>query len=175
MQLSDIYREMHATKAALAEHETSAKRRGDELRRKIQDLDLVAEAVGDGLDLAKIEAARKVIEVRGRYEHAGTDRRSVITDAIKQLVTGEPIRAYYGDLWRVAFGTKNYDRWSGQRSDHEYGYGPRHGSTVFSVGLASDVRKRDPRELTPDEVEAAVYYLTNLERFQAAESKAKEA
>ncbi len=175
MNLTDAYREMHATKALLAEHEVAAKKRGDELRRKIRDMALIAETATAGLDLEKIQAGKVIIGVAGLYERGGADRDSVISDAIKQLVTGVPIRPTYSDLWLTAFGTKDYDRWSGQRSDHPYGYGPRHGSTVFAVGLTGEVRRRESRELTPDEIEAAVYYLTNLARIQSAEQKARAA
>ncbi len=62
-----------------------------------------------------------------------------------------------------------YDRWYGQRSDHDYGMGPRHGSIIFRIGLVSDARHR---ELTSAERDAAVYYLMNLEAIQAAKVEA---
>ena len=94
---------------------------------------------------------------------------SARADAIKQLASGKPVREHYGDLWRVFFGTKNYDQWSGQRCDCEYGCGPRHGSICFRIGLTDAARKRRQADLSADEVEAAIYYLVNLERVQEAE------
>lgn len=118
-----------------------------------------------GLDLEKIALAETVLYVHGDFAKAGEGRMSARADAITWLATGKPLRNGYGDLRREFFGTKDYDRWHGQREDHEYGFGPRHGSTIFCIGLFKDARNRD---LTGAECEAAIYYLTNLERVQAA-------
>lgn len=124
-----------------------------------------------GLDLDKIAEAETVLAVRGAFAKAGAERESARQDAIKWLAAqagGDPcserlnLRAEY-------FGTKSYDRWHGQREDHAYGYGPRHGSTIFEIGLRNDARKRD---LTPAEVEAAIYYLLNLEAIQGKAAEA---
>lgn len=175
MTLTEAARKMHELRAELAAHESAAKDKTEELKREIRANALILENATEGLDAEKIATAQNVLRVYGSYERGGADRGSVIADAIKQIATGEPVRQTYGDLWRVAFGTKNYAGWQGQRSDHEYGYGPRHGSTVFSVGFTDAVRKRDPQALTPEEVEAAIYYLTNIERIQRAAAKAAAA
>ena len=64
-----------------------------------------------------------------------------------------------GKLATEFFGTKNYDRWYHQRYDCRYGAGPRHGTTVFSIGLHLEVRDT---ELTPEQVDAALYILENM-------------
>jgi hypothetical protein len=159
---------------ALARHIEAAKQEEARIRAEIQKCRQVLNFSAEGIDFDKVALAKTIINVSGRYASGGTDRASVVSDAIRQLSTGEPIRPYYGDLWRISFGTKNYAHWIGQRSDHEYGCGPRHGSVVFSVGLTRDVReRRNHADLTPDEIEAAIYYLTNLERVQAAEEVAR--
>ena len=53
------------------------------------------------------------------------------------------------------------------------GMGPSHGSIIFAVGLTNAARKRPYADLAPAEIEAAIYYLTNLARVQAAEADAK--
>ena len=164
--LTDAASKMHRLRAELAAHNLAAKKHADDLQREIRANTLILENATEGLDSDKISIAQSVLVIRGSFERGGTDRASVVADAIKQLATGEPIRPTYGDLWRVFFGTKNYDGWSGQRSDAEYGYGPKHGSIVFSVGLTREVRGRAPQALTPNEVEAAIYYLTNIQRIQ---------
>lgn len=119
----------------------------------------------EGLDADKVALAETVIYVRGSYAKAGDDRASVLRDAINELATSDG-----GRLWRETFGTKSYDRWYGQRSDHPYGYGPRHGSLIFEIGLTRAVRAR-PQKITPDEIEAAIYYLTHLERIQRTKER----
>ena len=53
--------------------------------------------------------------------------------------------------------------------------GPAHGSICFQVGIVRDVREnRKQSDLTPEEVEASIYYLTNIHRVQEAEARAKE-
>lgn len=171
MNLTTVAHEMYHLKDELARHEAAAKAEADRLRAEINSRAKVLSLASEGLDHEKIALAHKVIEVRGSFERGGDDRSSVIQDAIRQLATGKPGDGYL-DLWRQYFGTKSYDRWHGQRSDHPYFYGPSHGSIIFSVGLTELVRKRDPRQLTPEETEAAIYLLVNLARIQAAERAA---
>jgi hypothetical protein len=173
--LTETVRQMHKLRAELDAHEAAEKDRSETLKREIRAKALILENATEGLDAEKIATAQSVLRVYGSFERGGADRVGVIADAIKQIATGEPVRPIYGDLWRVQFGTKNYDRWHGQRSDHEYGYGPKHGITVFSVGFTDAVRKRDPQALTPEEVEAAIYYLTNIQRVQQAAARASAA
>lgn len=171
--LTTTVREMHALSADLAQHREAAARRDAELTKAIADRRRALELSADGIDMDMVEIAKGVVFIRGTYAKAGQDRAGALHDAIKQMATGTPIREHYGDLWRVAFGTKSYDAWHGQRCDCEYGYGPRHGSIIFQIGITETVRKdRKHADLTPSEIEAAVYYLTNLERIQTAEQRA---
>lgn len=144
-----------AKKAFDAEQDAMAKRLHT-MRRN-----LAVDAVG--LDRQKIERARNVLEIRGSFSRGGDERASVVRDAINVLLDGKP------DLRTKYFGTKSYDRWHGQRSDHCYGYGPKHGSVIFAIGLRGDYREAD---LTPKEVEACVYFLTCIEAIEAAEKRA---
>ena len=169
MDLTTAVREMHDLKSALAAHLEASKAEEARLRGEIRHRAEILDMSASGIDLEKVALAKTIVYVRGTYARGGDERASVIADAVKQLATGAPIRAVYGDLWRVAFGTKSYDRWHGQRTDCEYGLGPRHGSIIFQVGLVEGVRNnRTHSDLTPEEIEAAIYYLTNLERVQAA-------
>lgn len=171
MELTTAAQEMYQLRKDLEQHIASAKSREDELRSQIKQRANVLASAEQGLDLEKIGLGKTIVYANGSYDRAGEDRASVIHDAIKQLATGDPVRQFYGDLWSHYFGTKNYDRWSGQRSDHEYGYGPGHGSIVFRVGIADSVRKtRTQADLTAEEIEAAIYYLTNIKRVQDAEA-----
>ena len=133
------------------------------LKQLVADERTVVSRAEAGLDAGKIALAETVIFV-GDYSKGGEERASARADAIQQFSTGKPVGTYK-DLRREFFGTKNYDRWSGQRCDCEYGMGPRHGSICFQIGMKKDARTRD---LTAEEREAAVYYLVNLEAVQAS-------
>lgn len=69
-------------------------------------------------------------------------------------------------------GMKRYDGFY-QREDHTYGYGPKHGSIVWRVGLTREVRERfyaDPdATLTEDEQEVALALLgtADLDKVRA--------
>lgn len=174
--LTTAARELHELGAALAAHIEQSKREEAALREEIRKRREILDMSASGIDLEKVALAKTILSVSGTYAKGGDERASVKADAIKQLATGIPIREIYGDLWRVAFGTKSYDRWHGQRCDCEYGMGPRHGSLIFQIGLRDSVRKtRKHSDLTPEEIEAAIYFLTNIERIQAAEADAKAA
>lgn len=174
MSLTTATRDLVELQAALKAHLERAAKSEAGLRERIRQCRAVLALNADGIDHEKVAIAKQVVIVRGAYAKAGQDRAGVIFDATKQIATGEPIRPHYGDLWHVTFGTKNYDGWSGQRSDQGYGMGPRHGTTVFSVGLMPEVRAGAYSDLAPAQIEAAIYYLTNLERVQAAEAHAAE-
>lgn len=120
-----------------------------------------------GLDEAKIAVARQVLYRSGKYANS-PQRKSAVQDMVDWLATGEK-RTYYAPTTGY-FGVKNYSGFGDQREDHEYGFGPKHGSIVFAVGL--NERKR---ELTDDEREAALYYLINIDAIEAARTSAREA
>ena len=172
--LTETVQEYYKAVAELKEFREETKKHEEKLRTKVKSFARLINEAQSGLDSSKIDSALEILAIRGRYEHGGDDRASVISDAMKQLATEESF-GFYKDLWRGYFGTKNYSGWRGQRSDHEYGFGPKHGSVCFSVGLRKDVRERENKKLTTSEIEACLYYLTNIERIQQAHKQAQEA
>ena len=118
--------------------------------------------VGAGIDVDKILLAESILEMRGTFAKGGQDRHAALRDAIDDLATGG------NKLVREYFGTKDYDRWHGQRCDCEYGMGPRHGHIIFSIGLKHEVRQRITAgtPLSDEEREAAIYYLVHLETIE---------
>ena len=118
------------------------------------------------LDLDKIKLAETVIYiyVSGKYGPYGDDQDAV-NEAIEDIADGCR-KTGYGHLRTEYFGTKNYGRWFHQGSNHEYGFGPRHGSIVFAIGLKPDIRKRlsEGGSLSEAERDAAIYYLLNLKK-----------
>ncbi len=137
----------------------------EDLRKRIERNEIKIGLENHGLDSGRIERATQVIAVTGlltyvEYQQVreNTQRRKVVNDAIQDLATG-PTKLRSGYL-----GTKNYSQWSDQREDHDYGYGPKHGSIVFSVGLVN----RGRNDLTDQQVDDAVWYLHNLPAIEAA-------
>lgn len=162
--LTDLQRELATIRAdralAVANHEAALRL----FDSKEKDLTTQMNYISVGLDRGAIELALTVLDVSD-YRRGGDDWQSCRRDAIQWLTTQEPLTRYGGDLRKQYFGTKNYDYWRGQREDHSYGAGPRHGSTCFHIGLRQEARSRT---LTPAETDAAIYYLMNLERIQNA-------
>ena len=174
INLTAAYKELASTEDAIKAEKDRHESEMTTLRGKERRLRETIAIAGSGLDHDKIATAESILRVSD-YSKGGEDRRSCVTDAIKQFTTGAGLGPYT-DLWRHRFGTKSYDRWHGQRSDHEYGYGPSHGSIIFSVEVLPGVRNsRKQSELSTDEVEACLYYLTNIERIQSARATAKAA
>jgi hypothetical protein len=123
----------------------------------------IVEASTAGLDSDKIQLAETVIYAQGNYGHG--DDFAAVKEAISDIANGcKNLRVEY-------FGTKNYAHWFHQGTQHGYGYGPSHGSVVFSIGLLPEARRRD---LTPDEADAAIYYLSNIGKVFKAREAAKE-
>lgn len=120
------------------------------LTADINRLNALRHADGQGIDVEKIQAARQIIRMVGRFADVG-DRRTMVSDAMTDIAKGgDKIRTRY-------FGCKDYDRWSSQREDHPYGYGPRHGSIVFRIEKATD-----PGDWTSEQIEAALYVLQSM-------------
>lgn len=142
-------------------------KRGHAENLRILDREIVSvrEAIAGkaaGLDWNKVKRGLNVISLRGTYGTGGGDSRSVIDDAMSDLAQSRGSR-----LKKEYFGVKNYDRFFRQRSDHSYGFGPRHGSIVFAVGLA-DVRS----ELSDEQIDDAMYVLLNLVKIENAREHA---
>lgn len=160
--LLESTREIGRLTTELAAHEVAAKAESTRLSNEIAAHRTIVARSEAGLDSDKIVLAETILRVSD-YSSGGDERNSARQDAIKWFAGTLDSRNGYADLRNVYFGTKNYDRWVGQRADHSYGMGPRHGSTCFSIGLLERARRRD---LTDEEREAAIYYLVNLEAIQ---------
>lgn len=114
----------------------------------------------DGLDLERLKIAEEVMYVRGANYVGDGDTKDAIMQAI-QWFAQSYVPNQYTDLRCVFFGCKNYDRWHCQRDDCSYGYGPRHGSTVFAIGLNKEFRAEDA-DITDQQRDACIYYLEAL-------------
>ena len=115
-----------------------------------------------GTDPEVLALARSVVQVDGDVGRATGSQlapgRSVVTDAVEDIAAGGLT------MLNRYLAIKDYEGFTGQREDHKYGMGPRHGRIVFSVGLTKEARDRirEGLGLTPDQTEAAIRYLLNL-------------
>lgn len=94
-----------------------------------------------GISAVQFQLARAILIVDWGRDSRGrrrTDReiQPVIADAIEELRKGG------GGLRRHYVGLKQYDAWAAQREDHDYGFGPKHGSIWFRIGMMEQYRRR---------------------------------
>jgi hypothetical protein len=156
-----------AAREELRKHREDAAKRERALRNALSVARECVSLASCGLDNDKIRLARSVLYLSGAFSNSAP-KRGAVQDMIDWLATGE--KCTYHTPATGYFGVKIYSGFGEQREDHEYGFGPKHGSTVFAVGL------REPkRELSSDEREAALYYLLNIEAITTAAASAREA
>ena len=164
--LTQTYLQLDQARKHLIFLDASYKTNRDAISARIAKLQTTINRNAAGLHLEKIALAETVLYATP-YSKGGDDRASAIRDAITEVTLKGG-----GDLWTKFIGTKSYAHWYVQRSDHTYGYGPSHGSSILKIGLTRSARQRETRELSPTEIEAACYYLTNLVQIQDAREKA---
>ena len=145
---------------------------------RLASLDEAEALIVGGIDYAKIERARQVITIEGQL--------SKIVRAAGYMRAAEP-RAREG-AWADAradlaagghkivteyFGVKTYSGFGDQRHDGPYFTGPRHGSIVFSIGLAYARRQRiEDEPLTTEEIADALYLLSALPSIETIKQAA---
>lgn len=174
--------------ALTTEQKERAEEHASYIRRIRAELAALAEAeallVG-GLDLAKIERGRALLSIEGRLsetrlaaDYMGADkarqsavRQAALADAKADLAEGGT------KIQRQYFGVKNYSGFGDQREDHQYGYGPKHGSIVFSISRQRPFRNSNTVgcPLTPEQIDDALYLLSALPEIERLQTAAKEA
>lgn len=100
------------------------------------------------IDIKRCQRALHSIYVQGIAD--SSVRKEAIEDAIKKIIEDGANALKSGYI-----GVKQYSGFGDQRTDCEYGMGPRHGSIVFSIGR----HRNDMSVLGKDEI-----YLLECER-----------
>ena len=161
MNLTDIAREIKETRESLARMNQEFKSASDSANAKLKELEALMGMEKAGVDTEKVARGLEVIEVRGKADKCG----QVISKAINDLAVGCP------HMKTEFFGVKVYSGFGEQFCDCSYGYGPRHGSIVFSVGLTESAIKaiRDGASIDTD---SAIYVLLNWDQIAAAKEAA---
>lgn len=78
------------------------------------------------IDIDRCRRGMRQLSVRG------VPRAGLIATAIGMIQTNANTA-----LRQEYLGIKNYEAFGDQREDHRYGFGPKHGSIVFSIGRVS--------------------------------------
>jgi len=127
---------------------------------KLRRLEVIALA---GMDLEKIQMAEKILYWSGKPW--SLCEGELLTDlACIDIANDHP------HLSKRYFGNKQYESFY-QRTDCEYGYGPRHGHIVDAIGMKDESRGQ---VLCTEEKDACIYYLKNLQSIvKIAESPLK--
>lgn len=103
-----------------------------------------------GIDANRIKSAENLLRIYGLDNERNFNVRC-INEAINDIAQGS------SKLQKEYFGIKNYEGWTHQECDLPYGFDPKHGSIVFSVGLSNP-----KHNLTDEETECCLYYLNLL-------------
>lgn len=167
MSITELKADLDHTRVTYSAYVEESNLKRKQLHAEIDKAERLYNLALAGLDMNKINMAESIVEIRGLATFPAGEDISAVEDAIKWFAGTST--STYKNLQERYFGTKNYDAWYHQREDHEYCYGPRHGSTVFSVGLSSEYRKQ---ELTIEQKDAAIYYLEMLKAGKLNQKKA---
>lgn len=115
-----------------------------------------AEAFVIARDVLAVQWARSFGFDCGLWQETGPRRTSgdvyrQIDRAIEDMQAGCPV------MRREYFGIKSYAEWPSQIENHTYGFGPKHGSIWFSIGL-----KTPSVDLTDEQTIACIRWLRAL-------------
>jgi hypothetical protein len=124
------------------------------LDNQIDDLLRQKYIILQNYNLDKVTLAEKYIYTAGILKYYGMGATvDCLNDCISDVAKGLSL------LKIQCFGCKNYEGWTCQRCDCEYGYSPNHGSIVFEIGLRNQFRNE---QFSDDTLNAILYYLGNL-------------
>jgi len=154
--LKDCIKEIEIENVALDELKKQHARAIHEKDKYLRELQRQKELLLEGLDMKKLNLAENLLSIKMHQDLAGDDIEC-INEVISELVNNSGKR-----LFKEHNSTKNYDGWYHQGCGWiEYGCCPRHGFIVFSIGINKAMRE-NPRDLTPEEIEAGTYLLEML-------------
>lgn len=168
MTLIELTKQKMAIEAELAQLKAKFV---DDTSRIGKELIAVSEGINQankGLTVEMVQHGMTIINFGDPKQSA--ERRGCVEDAINDIASG------FTRLSERYFGTKNYAHWSDQREDHRYGYGPKHGSICFKIGLTGTaLNKLASGGLSDYDAECAIYCLMKIDAINAANAKAREA
>lgn len=157
--------------ASIEKHEKEVSQRKAELDAALAEQERLISLAEAGASIEQFQIARTLVEINwgGREwdprtrDRTGPRRNSSDVQACFDAAI-EEFRAGPDYLIGGYYGVKEYDRWTSQRNDSAYGYGPRHGYIWFSIGIPSQARAelRQGGVLTDEEKIAAIGWLHSV-------------
>lgn len=121
-----------------------------------------------GGDAESFVVAQRILEIRWartlgklqQYYDSPVGPVKVTNEVTSQInAVIKELRSDSDYLTHSYFGVKRYDRWDSQIENHQYNYGPRHGSIWFSIGFQPPYRDAENRP-SEDERLACIRFLT---------------
>ena len=158
MEISTIISERQSLQKELAELTRQYKKQKAALSARIEELKGKEELVAKGFDLEKVELGRSLIFVKGNpyalTDGIHTQEETIAECAIADILDG------CKHLKEKFFGNKRYEGFY-QRCDCKYHYWPTYGYIEDEISLCDPDRIPE----TPEEIEAAIYYIQTLKIF----------
>lgn len=157
MKLHEVVKARKQYEDMLANERSTFVKLEKDLLEKIENFKRLEVIGSENIDIEKVQIAEKILEVEGDpYGMTNDCKKTIAESAIEDIANGcEYLQKRY-------FGNKRYDRFY-QREDHEYGYAPKHGHIVDSIGFRRDLLSK---ELTGDQKDACIYYLKNYQKIK---------
>jgi len=135
----------------------------NEIDTEQKALEVQMNMIRTGIDVDTVIRAEKCLYLRGKFTGVGA-QQSCLDDMSRWLSTGK--FDGYRTPKTIYFGCKDYSEWVSQRDDGAYFTGPKHGTTVFAIGLAEQYHgKIEPTEQNKNDM---LYYIMNITEIQKA-------
>ena len=129
----------------------------DKLQNELKGIVTSIKLYTNNIDEDKLNIAKTILNIEGIKWLGSGDTKTKVKEAIEDVIND------FVKLRREYFGAKNYDRWTCQGCNCNYGYSPSHGSIVFKIGMKDITRKRN--DITDEEIDCCLYYLNNLDKL----------
>jgi hypothetical protein len=127
----------------------------NKVQHDIDELKHIQKMLLNDYDVNRIKNAKRFFYTEGVKKHFYGDACSQLWEAIKDVSKDCPA------LLERYFGCKNYEGWTGQAVNCNYGYAPTHGYVVMEIGTTNEYRAKKiiPNE---DDFSDILYFLHKL-------------
>lgn len=160
--VAELTRQIASTRKAVETGEKAWRAERASLERRLETLLSQRRIANAGVSPTDQAAAEAILAIRGSVLESAEGAFEAAVDEL--AAGGQKMQTRY-------IGAKRYDGFH-QRCDCDYGYGPSHGSIVFSVGLTQE-RLQRPLPLDEFERDVAVRYLLALRDAKRREAEEK--
>jgi hypothetical protein len=156
MQLHEIVKQKSERIAERSKIKDTYEKDTARVQKEIEKLERLEKIALGGIDMKMVYTAEHILDVQGKPFNL-VDGKRLTAEAARDIAFGCTYlsKGYYGN--------KRYGEYY-QNSNHEYGYGPKHGYIVDEVGLKRDWRTV---ELDDEQKDACIYYLLNYEKIHS--------